>query len=67
MLLARVKSGGRAKTRFLGPRFSKTVVRAALRSSRVRSVVGEPWAKKVGIDKPPNTARRKSDKSTPDR
>ena len=49
MLLARVKSGGRARTFRRGPSFSNVENRAPRRSSRLRSVVGEPWAKKVGI------------------
>ena len=49
MLLARVKSGGKARTFRRGPSFSNAENRAARRSSRLRSVVGEPCAKKVGI------------------
>ena len=48
-LLARVKSGGTAITLFRVPSLSKAKKRAARKSSRLRSVVGEPWAKNVGM------------------
>src|SRR5687768_14469009 len=48
-LLKRVKSGGTASTFFLAPSFWYTPINAARRSSSLMTVVGEPWAKKVGI------------------
>ncbi len=45
MLLARVKSGGKASTRFRAPSLAKVSVRAARRSAGERSVLVEPVAK----------------------
>ncbi len=45
MLLARVKSGGRASTRWRGPSVSNVDASAARSWLGLRSVEGEPWAK----------------------